>query len=117
MFKFIIKFLRSLVASDLVEELASVRGELTHTKKTLIDIREELSLKESDIKVLIDRYLYASGAPMLYTNDPPKPAQGPRDPFSGVSQARDYSRIASMVESQAFAEDMEFKQNSQNAAY
>lgn len=88
-----------------------LRNEVVLGEKQLKLVKDDLISIEDDRKKLLDWIMVANGAPTLYSQTPTKPNVGPQrrlDSLSNLSQGRDFARIASQMESEAFS-DTEFR--------
>lgn len=102
------RFFLAWVGSEMLAELAQLRGELAVSKKQLTDVKAELALVEEDRHKLLDWVLIAAGQHPLYSNEPTPKPQTKGNPLAGVSQGRDFSRIATMLENEGLG-DSEFR--------
>lgn len=101
------RFFLACFGPELLAELAQLRGELAVSKKQLTDVKAELALVEEDRHKLLDWVLIAAGQHPLYSNEPVAKPQTKGNPLGGITQGRDFARIATMVENEAFR-DVEF---------
>jgi hypothetical protein len=104
MFEAVKMMLMGWLYPQLVEENAKLRGELAFTQKELASVKIEVGQLEEDKHKLLDWVLSGIGMPALYSNDTPKPKEKPKNRFANVSQGRDYSRIATILENEGFSE-------------
>lgn len=82
-------------------EIAQLRGELQFTKLVVQDLKEQLAAREVKLEQLMDWLLHINGAPSAFEPATPAVPQKPPNPFSGVSQAKDWVRIAESLGNQA----------------
>lgn len=88
-------FLRTwLLGIDHVHEVEWLKRELSATKQKLADVRADLVARDEDVKELMDRFLYMNGVETLHNYAPAKKERPKHDPLKNVSQARDFSRLA-----------------------
>ncbi len=108
----LMRFLRALLWPSQTFEVIRLQTELDTVSKALVDVKAELSGREKDIRDLMDRILHMNGFPMLYTNEPAAKTPPKENKFGGVTQIRDFQRLANIdlaedLERQAFS-DTEF---------
>lgn len=91
--------------ANLIEENARLRGELAAASKEAANLRAECVELEDDKQKLIDFLLSSNAVPTLYSNEPPKVEPKKPNRFAAASSARDFSRIATILENEAFRDD------------
>lgn len=80
--------------------IARLTGELQHTQLKVTDLAMQLAEKEDQVRELMNWLLHINGAPSAFeASTVTAPAKV--SPFAGVSNARDFKRIAEELESRA----------------